>query len=172
MYYKPTGKQSQTARCSGVSDAQFMMWRIPMSTNWAVIQSSSVTLDHDACALPPVFDFRKATAGRGRKIMTQLTLKRSTSDDLQAWNRNRDPAVCFPGSRWTMCHIISAATGNQRASSFPQPADVLKPSAVRCVIVNPVTLAVMWPKMSLPVRPSASHLWIQHSHAAPCIDPR
>lgn len=73
--------------------------------------------------------------------MTQLTLKRSTSDGLQARTKNRDPAVCFPGSRWTMCHIISAANGNQRASSFPQPADVWKPSAVPCAIVNPLTLA-------------------------------
>lgn len=33
---------------------------------------------------------------------------------------------------------------DQRASSA-EPADILKPSAVLCVIVNPVTLAVMWP---------------------------
>lgn len=35
---------------------------------------------------------------------------------------------------------------DQRASSFAEPADFLKPGAVLCVILNPVTLAVMWPK--------------------------
>lgn len=36
--------------------------------------------------------------------------------------------------------------GDQRASSFAEPADVFKPNAAPCVVVNPVTLAVMWPK--------------------------
>lgn len=59
IYYKSTKTVPQGKRCSSLSDAQFIMWRIPMSSNWAVIPSSSVTLDHDARALPPASDFRK-----------------------------------------------------------------------------------------------------------------
>lgn len=109
--------------------------------------------------------------GRPQRIMTQLTLKRTTSEDLLTWKKTRDPAVWFPGSRWTICHIISTATrGSTRVfSRWTRRYFQAKRGAVRdpqsghsCDDVAQTSLAV---------RSSASHLWIQHSHAAPCIEP-
>lgn len=62
-------------------------------------------------------------------------------------------------------------TSSQRASSFAEPADILKPSAVLCVILNPVTLAVMWPKcrcQSGPPLPTYGYSIPTLVHASTC----
>lgn len=88
-----------------------------------------------------------ASSGRGQPRMAQLTLKRTTSEGLLAWKKSHEPALRFPGSRSGRFVTSSQRRrGDQRASSFAEPADVFKPNAAPCVAVNPLALAVMWPK--------------------------
>lgn len=62
--YKKTPQKSSangSAPCN-LNDAQHTTWRAPVSTDWPVTQSTSISscilLDHDAWALPPAAAFR------------------------------------------------------------------------------------------------------------------
>lgn len=112
-----------------------------MSSNWAGIQPRRVTLDHDACALP---------SGRAQDAASREWHNLPLEEPLQriSWRGRRitSPRVGSQAADGRFVTSSQQRRGDQRASSFAEPADVFKPNAAPRVVVNPVTLAVMWPK--------------------------
>lgn len=152
-----------------------MLRRIPTSTNRAVIQSSSFTPDHDACALPPACAFRQGDrrtrpANRGTTYPPKNHFRRSPGVEEES-----RPRGLFPRQQMNdLSHHLSSDAGIDallllRARRYVKAERGAVRGAVRATgSAHPCGDVA---RMSPPLRSSASHLRIPHSHAAPCIDP-
>lgn len=101
---------------------------------------SRTLLDHDARALPLAVPSVWATTRDSHGIMTQLTLLRTSSDDIQRRKQKSGLTgvfLFFLGKQMSdLSHHHSGAGVNALLFFSPNPADVSKPSPVPFVVAK------------------------------------